>query len=261
MFDELADGVFRRRYESLDLNVGVVIGDSGVLVVDTRASHRQAMVLADELRSLTPLPVRWVVNTHWHWDHTFGNAVFPAAEIWGHELTGITLADRGEAMKDEAKAWLDEEMHPEIDEVAIVAPSHLFSDRASVDIGREVTLAYHGFAHTDSDVVVALGDADVTFFGDMIEEGAPPSFGDSHPAAWPVTLRLASQDLAGTIVPGHGDVVDPAFVTGQLEELTAVADIAERVVTGELILDEAAESGPYSADVMRTALLRAQALA
>lgn len=261
MFDELAEGVYRRRYQSLDLNVGVVIGDAGVLLVDTRASHREAMELADELRSLTPLPVRWVVNTHWHWDHTFGNAVFPGAEIWGHELTQIALTDRGEEMKEDAKAWLDEEMHPQIDEVAIVPPTQVFSAKASLDIGRDVHLAYHGFAHTDADIVVEVEDADVVFFGDMIEEGAHPSFDDSHPTAWPVTLQLASHDTTGTFVPGHGDVVDRAFVNGQLEELGTVASIAQRLIAGEIDLDVATRSGPYPIEVMRTALLRAQALA
>lgn len=259
MFDELAEGVFRRRYESLDLNVGVVIGESGILLVDTRASHRQAMELADELRSLTPLPVRWVINTHWHWDHTFGNAVFPGAEIWGHELTEIALTTRGEAMKENAKAWLEEEMHPEIDEVAIVAPSRVFSDRASVDVGREVNLTYHGFAHTDSDIVVEVGDADVAFFGDLIEEGAAPSFGDSYPLTWPLTLRLASQGLAVTVVPGHGDVVDHEYVRSQTEELAAVADLAGLVISGEIDLDEGCARGPYPPGVMKEALLRAQA--
>lgn len=259
MFDQLADGVFRRRYESLDLNVGVVVGEDGLLLVDTRASHRQAMELADELRTLSPLPVRWVVNTHFHWDHTFGNSVFADAEIWGHELTEVALTGRGEEMKEDAKAWLDEEMHPEIDEVRIVSPTRVFSDRASVAIGRAVDLGYHGLAHTDSDIVIEVADAGVVFFGDMIEEGAPPSFGDSHPIAWPVTLRLASRSIAETVVPGHGDVVGPEFVEGQIEELEAVASIADRVVSGEVDLEDAVGSGPYPAEVMRGALLRAQA--
>ena len=76
--------IFRRRYPSLDLNIGVVIGGDGVLVIDTRASHGQAEELRSEIAGLTSLPIRWVVNSHWHWDHTFGNAVFPDAALWGH---------------------------------------------------------------------------------------------------------------------------------------------------------------------------------
>jgi len=76
-----------------------------------------------------------------------------------------------------------------------------------------------------------------------------------------LTLRLASQSMPGTIVPGHGDVVDSKFVQSQHEELVAVADLATDYVTGEVDLEEAASAGPFSDEVMRGALLRAQAVA
>lgn len=261
MFDEIGEGVFRRRYESLDLNVGIVIGDDGVLVVDTRASQREAFELRDQLAQFTSLPVRWVVNTHWHWDHVFGNAVFPEAEIWGHELCQIALAERGEEMKPAALEWLSEDRWEEIDEVEIVPPSKIFSDKASIDIGRVVDLRYHGFGHTDADIVVLVPDSDVAFFGDLVEEGAPPSFGDSYPVSWPLALRLAMNEMPDTVVPGHGGVVGPGFVRSQHEELVAVAELATRFVTGDVGLDEAAASGPYGAEVMESDLIRAQAVA
>jgi glyoxylase-like metal-dependent hydrolase (beta-lactamase superfamily II) len=108
MFEELSDGVFRRRFESLDLNIGVVMADVGLVVIDTRASHVEADELREELRTLTPLPVRWVIDTHWHWDHTFGNSRFPEAEIWGHDLCRQNMLQRGESMKHDAAAWLPE---------------------------------------------------------------------------------------------------------------------------------------------------------
>ena len=256
MFDEIGDGVFRRRFESLDLNVGVVIGDDAVLIVDTRSTHSEAGELRDELATLTSLPVRWVINTHWHWDHSFGNAIFVGSEIWGHELCEIALARYGDEMRSAAKAWLPTRQHPEIDEVEITPPTHTFSDRASLDIGRSILMTYHGFGHTDADIVVRTGD--VAFFGDLIEDGGPPQFGDSYPTVWPHTLQLASVDLPGTIVPGHGDVVGPEFVRGQTEELALVAELANKHLGGELELDEAVAAGPYDEDVMRGALLRAQ---
>jgi glyoxylase-like metal-dependent hydrolase (beta-lactamase superfamily II) len=261
MFDQLAEGVYRRRYESLDLNVGVVIGDDAALVVDTRASHREAAELVEELTRLTPLPVRWVVNTHWHWDHAFGNALFSNAEIWGHDLCQIALANHGREMKAAAKEWLPADRHAEIDEVEIVPPMQTFAERATLEIGRSIEMSYYGFGHTDSDIIVIVPDADVSFFGDLVEEGAPPSFGDSYPVAWPLTLGLASVEASGTIVPGHGDVVDPPFVRSQQEELVAVADLATAFVNGEVDLDAAASSGPYDDSVMRSALIRAQAVA
>lgn len=260
MFEELGNGVFRRRYESLDLNIGVVIGEDGVLLVDTRASHRQARELADELKSLTDLPVRWVVNTHWHWDHTFGNAVFDDALIWGHELCVIGLDKWADEMKSAAKAWLPEEAHAEIDEVEIVLPTETFAETTSIQIGRDIELSYHGLAHTDADIVVRVPDADVAFFGDLVEESAPPSFADSYPITWPLTLRLATEAMPRTIVPGHGDLVDHRFVIAQLGDLTVVADLAGRYIEGEIGLDEGKISGPYAREVMESALRRAAAI-
>lgn len=214
-----------------------------------------------QLGEITSLPVRWVVNTHWHWDHVFGNASFPNAEIWGHELCQIALATRGEEMKAAAKRWVPAEHRQEIDQVQIVPPDKTFAERASLGIGRAVEMSYHGFGHTDADLIVTVPDADVSFVGDLVEEGAPPSFGDSYPVEWPLTLRLASDSLMGTIVPGHGDVVDPDFVRSQHEELVAVAEMATDFVNGEIDLEKAASSGPYGVEVMRSALIRAQAVA
>jgi glyoxylase-like metal-dependent hydrolase (beta-lactamase superfamily II) len=81
---EVGDRVFVRRYALLDQNIGVVLGEEGALVVDTRATHQHADELLADLRRLTPLPARVVVNTHGHWDHCFGNARFRPAPIWGH---------------------------------------------------------------------------------------------------------------------------------------------------------------------------------
>lgn len=261
MFEQLGEGVFRRRYESLDINVGVVVGDDGVLVVDTRCSHTEGNEIVEDLRHLTALPVRWVINTHWHWDHVFGNAVFAGTEIWGHELTQMTLEQRGEEMKAGGRDWLGPERHAEIDAVEIVPPDRVFSDAVSLEVGRSVELTYHGFAHTDADIVVRVPSSGVAFFGDMIEQGGPPYFGDSYPIAWPLTLRLASSQLPPTIVPGHGDVVDEPFVRGQHEELVAVAETATAFVKGEVDLEAAAAAGPYPVDVMTEALLRAQTVA
>jgi len=261
MFEQLGEGIYRRRYESLDLNIGVVVGQDGLLIVDTRESHEQADSLRAELRRLSRLPVRWVVNTHWHWDHTFGNSRFADAEIWGHELCQIAMQSRSEDMKASAKRWLPSDAHDSIDEVEIMPPTKTFSEMVSLDIGRPVNLSYHGFAHTDSDTVIRVDDGHVAFFGDLVEQGAPPSFGDSYPVAWPLTLRLASDDMPAIIVPGHGDKVDESFVRSQHEELVAVAELATSLVNDETSLEEAARSGPYPVDVMKSALLRAQAVA
>lgn len=261
MFQELGPGVFRRRYPTLDENVGAVIGESGVLIVDTRSTHRQGDEILLDLARVTPLPVRWVVNTHWHWDHVFGNSRFPGSEIWGHVNTRHTLMTRPDDMKAGARQWLGDDMEAEIAGVEIVSPERTFSDRVAIDIGRPVELSYHGRGHTDADIRVLIEDAGVAFLGDLVEEGAPPSFGDSHPLDWPLTLRLAMDGVDGVVVPGHGDVVDSRFVSHQHEELVAVTDLAALVLKGELSMDEAGRRGPYPAEVMATALDRAVVMA
>lgn len=258
MFEELANGVFRRRYESLDLNVGVVLGEQGILVIDTRASHVEADELREELRTLTTLPVRWVVDTHWHWDHTFGNARFSQAEIWGHELCRKTMVELGDSMKEDAAAWLPDRLE-ELAEVVITPPTSVFESSAGIDLGRVVVeMTYHGRGHTDSDIVVTVGD--VSFMGDLLEEGAPPVFDDGFPISWPVTLESAAEIGSSIIVPGHGDTLDRAGAAAQIEEIRAVADLARRCLEEGFPVTEAAILGPYPPDVMASALERALAV-
>jgi glyoxylase-like metal-dependent hydrolase (beta-lactamase superfamily II) len=255
MFDELADRVFRRRYESLDLNVGVVIAEDGVLVIDTRASHAEADQLLADLATLTKEPVRWVIDTHWHWDHTFGNARFPGAEIWGHQLCRKAMVERGESMKEDAVAWLPDRL-AEISEVVITPPTKVIDATTELDLGGTVvTMSYHGLGHTDADIVVQVGD--IAFFGDLVEEGAPPVFDDGYPLSWPGTLRSALALGSVIIVPGHGDIMDVDAVGAQLEDIEAVAATARRCVEEGLPLEEAARLGPYPNEVMTSALRRA----
>jgi glyoxylase-like metal-dependent hydrolase (beta-lactamase superfamily II) len=255
MFDELGDGVFRRRYESLDLNVGVVIAEEGVLIIDTRSTHAEADEVRSDLSTLTRKPVRWVIDTHWHWDHTFGNARFPGAEIWGHHLCRKAMVERGEAMKKEAAAWLPD-LTGEFDQVVITPPTRVFEESATLDLGaRTVSMSYHGPAHTDADIVITIGD--VAFLGDLVEEGAPPVFDDGFPLSWPATLRPALELGPGTIVPGHGDVMTQDQARTQLGELEAVAELARRCRDERLSPGEAAGMGPYPEEVMASALARA----
>ncbi|MDJ0664990.1 MAG: MBL fold metallo-hydrolase [Acidimicrobiia bacterium] len=255
MFDELGDGIYRRRYESLDLNIGVVIGDDGVLLIDSRASHRQADELRDELRTLTDLPVGWVVNTHFHWDHTWGNARFPEATIWGHDRCRSEMIENGEVARQGVLEWMPAEYHEMVEEVEITPPTHTFAETASLHIGRSVELGYHGLGHTNSDIAIRVGS--VMFAGDLLEEGAPPSFGDSYPLDWGRTLTTLPN--AELIVPGHGDVVGARFRQTQTQEIQAVAELAKDGHRGGKPFAELINDGPYPGPTMEAALGRAYA--
>lgn len=252
-WDELDDGVYRTRYESLDLNVGLVVGEAGALVFDTRASHRQARVLLDDIAEVTDAPLRWAVNSHWHWDHSFGNHEFAGAALYGHELCRERLLAYGEAAKADALAWVGEAGREQLEEVVITPPTNTFVDQAVIDLGdRTVTLSHLGLAHTDNDIVMTISGTNVVFAGDVIEESAPPYFGDSFPLAWPDTVRTL-MDLGSLFVPGHGDVMTSERVGTQHEELSAVAAaLGEYLVTG--LFDPT--KGPYPEASMQTAFER-----
>ncbi len=256
-FDELGDGIYRRRYQSLDLNIGVVVGDDGILLIDTRASHRQADELRDELRTLTDLPTRWVVNTHFHWDHTWGNARFPEASVWGHEQCRHELVANGELARQRVLDGMPAEHHDEIREVVITPPTNTFAERMSLDIGREIRLSYHGLGHTNSDIVVLVPTEGVLFAGDLLEEGAPPSFGDAYPLDWATTL--GKLQLPSVVVPGHGDVVDRDFVTEQAAEIGAAAGMARAGHEAGRPIDDLVDAGPYPPATMRWAVSRVYA--
>ena len=272
VIDELDDGVYQLHYDFFDFNVGVVVGGESVLLVDTRASHRQAREVKEDIGRITTLPVEWVVNSHWHWDHTWGNWEFRAGELWGHDACRRRLVDHGEADKaavldrvpsslpDEELALIGmtaEEYRAELAETVIVPPEKVFERTTSIDIGgRSVKLSYYGRAHTDSDIVIAPSDSDVVFAGDLIEEGFPPVYRDAYPMDWPATLRSVSDRVARLAVPGHGRPMSAAFVAGQLEEITQVAELVAGVHAEEISREEALRASPYPADTMEFALAR-----
>ncbi|MGA2513880.1 MAG: MBL fold metallo-hydrolase [Candidatus Limnocylindrales bacterium] len=252
----MADRVFVRRFGDFNVNVGLVVGGEATLVVDTRASERQGRELADEIRPIARGPLI-VANTHHHFDHAFGNFAFLPADMWGHERCAARLRDDGratrlalvEAMPDSAEEYL---------ETRITPPTRTF--RASVWLelgGRNVELTHFGRGHTDNDIVAVVPDAHVLFAGDLVEEGAPPSFEDSYPLDWPGTLGRMLDVTGGTVVPGHGEAVTREFVEGQLADLSALAELARRVRFDGGSVEDALPLSPFPAAAARAALLRA----
>jgi glyoxylase-like metal-dependent hydrolase (beta-lactamase superfamily II) len=249
-FREVADGVFVRRHESLDLNCGLVVGRSACLVVDTRSHPGEAADLVAAVRRVTPSP--WtVVNTHAHYDHCFGNAAFRPATIWGSRGCAADLLATGEAQRAARVAELlaagDAGGAEQVRRAPLDPPDALVDDVAVLDVGGvEVVLRFLGRGHTGHDLVVEVEDG-VVFAGDLVEEGAPPAFDDAFPAEWPATLGRLHAMARGPVVPGHGAVVDAAFVGAQREELLAVLAALRE---GRL------DRGPYPEAVMRTAAAR-----
>jgi glyoxylase-like metal-dependent hydrolase (beta-lactamase superfamily II) len=242
--------VFVRRYAFFDQNIVAVRGDGEVLVVDTRTTYAHARELQEELRTLTGDP--WVVvNTHHHFDHADGNALFLPADIWGLERCAEVMRERGRAALEAVAAAMPE-IAGELAEVEIVPPNRTFTGETMVTVGgREVHLRHIGRGHTDNDILVEIADAHVVLAGDLVEQGAPPSFGDAFPMDWAPTLRAALDILDGTVVPGHGAVVDRAFVAGQADEIDAAAAAASGVYANGGSVGDAAAAIGYPPRVAR----------
>ena len=234
---EIGEGVFAKRYDPVDVTVTAVTGGDGVLVVDTRCDPAQGREIREDLARITPLPVRWVLNTHAHWDHVWGNAAFdapslvPPAEFWAHQRCP-------EAIEDNA-------------DFPARRPDRLVGAFHALDLGgRTVELHHLGRGHTDADLVLWLPDVDVLIAGDVIEQSGPPALGsDSFPMDWPATLEALALLTEGdaTYVPGHGDAVPHAFVVAQHEFLRTVRDQISELYHDGVPVAEAMKTGiwPY----------------
>ena len=265
-FIEVADRVWVARYPWLDVNVSVVSGGAGLLVLDTQASAALAREVVADLRRVSSQPVLWAVNSHVHWDHTFGNGVLQAqgAELICHETAAETLPEHAA----EVRAAAAEEDDPRWAEVAateVVVPARTFSSAVSLDLGdRFVELVHPGRGHTGGDLVVRVPDADVLLAGDLVEqtdEGNVPAFGtDCYPMEWPLTLDvvLGLTTAQSVVVPGHGAVVDRDFVEQQRNDIGIVAETVRDLATRGVPVDEAlaAAEWPYPRERLANAVRR-----
>lgn len=271
-FTEVADRVWVGRHTWFDLNVTVIGGTRGLLVVDTHASEAAARTLLDDLRRIGAGAVVAVVNTHEHFDHTFGNAVFrdafPDAPIHAHEEAAARTLAAGERIKAEyasSEDPADVERAVEVIATRILPADTTFSSARVIDLGdRAVELVHPGPGHTPGDIVVRVADADVVLAGDLVEESAPPAYGvDCHPLEWPRALDFMLQ-LVGPdtlVVPGHGAVVERDFVMDQRADIGIVAETIRDLASRGVPLDQALDAAqwPFPAAGLRHAVARGYA--
>ncbi|MCW2775160.1 MAG: beta-lactamase domain protein [Nocardioides sp.] len=269
-FTEVADRIWVARYDWFDVNVTLVGGDRGLLVVDTHASGPAARGVIDDVRRLGVGEVVGLVNTHEHFDHTFGNAEFRAAygelPIHAHEIAAERTVSAGERIKGLYDDEPDDPHREEVQATEIVAADHTFSSAVALDLGdRMVELVHPGRGHTSGDLVVRVPDADVMLAGDLVEEStlrnAVPGFGDDcYPMDWPLSLDivLGLTTSSSIVVPGHGAPVDRDFVEEQRNAIGIVAetirDLAGRGVPESQALDAA--EWPYPREELASAVRR-----
>jgi glyoxylase-like metal-dependent hydrolase (beta-lactamase superfamily II) len=264
-FTEVGDRVWVARYEWYDVNVSVIEGDAGLLVVDTSASTKAALEVIADLRRLSARRVVGVVNTHEHVDHVFGNAAFREefgpVPITAHETAAANTVAHGEEVKASSLAG-GQHRAEELAQTPIVPADHTFSSVTAIDLGdRSVELVHPGRGHTGGDLVVRVDAADVVLAGDLVEESGAPAYGlDCFPMEWPTSLDLMLQ-LVGpetVVVPGHGSPVDRDFVQVQRSSIGVVAETIRDLAGRGVPLGQALEAAewPFPAEGLVEAVRR-----
>jgi cyclase len=224
---EVSDGIFA--YIQPDgswwiNNTGLLVGDRGAVTVDTCSTERRTRAYRDAIASVTDRPVRTVINTHHHGDHTFGNYQFPGATIVAQDRARAAAIAWGRPSA--APVWTDVDWGA----IEIDPPFLTFSDRVTLHVDDlACDVRYIGTAaHTTNDAIVWVPDRGVLFSGDLLFNGGTPFLlQGSVPGALQAVATL--RDLgATTIVPGHGPVCGPEVVDRVEAYLRFVLDLAGR---------------------------------
>ena len=225
-------------------NAGFVAGSDGVLVVDAFATEEAARELLAEIRRATPAPIRWVVNTHYHYDHLGGDAVFrrEGAVVISHR--NVRRWTRTENLK-----WRKEISAADRAMLAsLVLPDVTFGDagRLTLELGGKTAQVLFRPGHTGGDCIVRVPESDVVFGGDLFWNATVPNTVDANTAAWIDTLdALLRAYPSASFVAGHGEpgrALAVRFFRDYLSTLRqVVARDIERKLEGTSLAEDAVQ--------------------
>jgi cyclase len=247
--EEVSDGVFA--YIQPDgtwwiNNTGFLVGQRGVISIDSCATQRRTIAYMDSIAEVTAQPVRTVVNTHHHGDHTFGNFLFAGATIVGHEGTRAGVLGWGKPWA--APVWTDVDWG----DVVLEPPFLTFTESVTLwcdDLRAEVRHVAMP-AHTPNDSIVWLPERKVLFCGDLLFHGGTPFVAQGSVEGAVRVLEHVVRPLgARTIVPGHGDVAGPELiddVLGYLRFVQAAARDGQAAGLQPLDVARELDLGPYA---------------
>ncbi len=251
---EIVDGVFvhfgvdelmTSENEGAIANVGFVVGEDAVAVIDTGGTAREGRRLLAAIRAVTTKPIRYVINTHAHPDHMFGNAAFARQQaiFVAHRNFPRALALRGQHYLEA----FGRSMGAALDGVELIAPQQLVSAELKLDLGHR-TLALHAWAtaHSDNDLTI-LDEASETFFaGDLLFVRHIPVL-DGSLLGWLTAMDGLSRIAAKRVVPGHGPVGEwPRSLLDERRYLERVAQDCRALIASGASLSSAAQQAGAS---------------
>lgn len=215
---------------SFAANAGIIIGTDGILVVDTLISAKEARRFLADIRKVSAKPIRFVVDTHYHFDHAFGNGEFARAGgvIISHAADRENLKKKGEAtLKGATEFGLTVE---DMRGTEINLPVLTFTDRMTIHLGGEtVELIRVAPSHTEGSIMVYLPARKILFAGDILFTDVHPYLGEGDLAGWIRNLDYILTLDVTTIIPGHGPVSGKRDVTAMKEYLLAFDAMAREL--------------------------------
>lgn len=253
--EEAAPGVYVHHgtHEDLDqgyrgdiCNIGFIVGEKGVAVIDSGGSLAIGQRLRESVRKVTPLPILYVINTHVHPDHIFGNAAFLADKpiYVGHANLANAMELRKEAYLRNNATWLGEAATG----TDIVKPTQAVTSTLELDLGsRILLLTAYPTAHTNTDLTVLDNSTATLWTGDLLFVERTPSI-DGDIKGWLSTIETLRTVSALRAIPGHGPVVadwNQALNNEQRYLETLLADVRNSIQQGESMeqsMDTAAAS-------------------
>lgn len=247
-FTELAQGVYAYTAEG-DPNTGVIIGDEGVMVIDTQATPVMAQDVIRRIRQVTDKPIKHIVLSHYHAVRVLGASAYQADNIIASRPTYGLIQERGQQDYD-SEVGRFPRLFDGVESVpGLTWPNIIFDQHLTINLGScQVEVMHLGAGHTKGDTVVWLPEEQILFSGDLVEYGATPYSGDAYHRQWPKTLEQLKALQPKKLVPGRGDALQNAD-----QCLEAIEGTREFLMTMFEVVKQGRESGKTLAECYQLA--------